>query len=109
MLEIADEMPSAGVIGPKLRGWDNHRVLLEVGVTADRGGRRETGLEPGELDHGQHDGRANSDVLAVSTAGMLVRRDVWDQLGGLDRELPLFRDDLDFGWRANLAGHRVVV
>lgn len=107
LLEIADEMPSAGVIGPKLRGWDDHRVLVEVGVTVDRGGRRETGLEPGELDHGQHDG--DRDVLAVSTAGMLVRRDVWDELGGLDRGLPLFRDDLDFGWRANLAGHRVVV
>jgi GT2 family glycosyltransferase len=107
LLELADEMPSAGVIGPKLLGWADHRVLLEVGVTADRGGRRETGLEPGELDHGQHDG--DRDVMAVSTAGMLVRRDVWESLGGLDRALPLFRDDLDFGWRANLAAHRVVV
>lgn len=107
MLELADEMPSVAVIGPKLLGWDNHRALVEVGVTVDRGGRRETGLEPGELDHGQHDG--DRDVLAVSTAGMLVRRDVWEELGGLDPALPLFRDDLDFGWRANLAGHRVVV
>ncbi|MGH8890786.1 MAG: glycosyltransferase [Acidothermaceae bacterium] len=107
MLELADEMPSAAVIGPKLLGWDNHRVLVEFGVTVDRGGRRETGLEPGELDHGQHDG--DKDVLAVSTAGMLVRRDVWEELRGLDPGLPLFRDDLDFGWRANLAAHRVVV
>jgi GT2 family glycosyltransferase len=107
MLELADEMPSAGIIGPKLRDWNERRVLLEVGVSVDRGGRRETGLEPGELDHGQHDG--DRDVLAVSTAGMLVRRDVWDRLRGLDRALPLFRDDLDFGWRANLAGYRVVV
>jgi GT2 family glycosyltransferase len=107
MLELADEMPSVGVIGAKLRGWDNRRVLLEVGVTVDRGGRRETSLEPGELDHGQHDG--DRDVLAVSSAGMLVRRDVWDELGGFDRALPLFRDDVDFGWRANLAGHRVVI
>jgi len=110
MLELADEVPSAAVIGPKLLGWENHRVLVEVGVTVDRGGRRETGLEPGELDHGQHDGDgAGRDVLAVSTAGMLVRRDVWEELRGLDPGLPLFRDDLDFGWRANLAGHRVVV
>jgi GT2 family glycosyltransferase len=107
MLELADEMPSAAVIGAKLRGWDNRRLLLEVGVTLDHGGRRETSLEQGELDHGQHDGRR--DVLAVSTAGMLVRRDVWDDLGALDPALPLFRDDVDFGWRANLAGHRVVV
>ena len=107
MLELADQMPSVAVIGAKLRGWENHRELLEVGVTLDHGGRRDTRLEPGELDHGQHDG--DRDVLAVSTAGMLVRRDVWDQLGGFDPELPLFRDDVDFGWRANLAGHRVVI
>ncbi len=100
-------MPSVAVIGAKLRGWENHRELLEVGVTLDHGGRRDTRLEPGELDHGQHDG--DRDVLAVSTAGMLVRRDVWDELGGFDPELPLFRDDVDFGWRANLAGHRVVI
>jgi GT2 family glycosyltransferase len=107
MLELADEMPSAAIIGAKLRDWDDPSVLLEVGATLDRGGRRETWLEPGELDHGQHDG--DRDVLAVSTAGMLVRRDVWDDLGGLDPELPLFRDDIDFGWRANLAGYRVVI
>jgi len=107
MLELADEMPSAAVIGAKLLGWDNPRLLLEVGATLDRGGRRETWLEPGELDHGQHDG--DRDVLAVSTAGMLVRRDVWEDLGGFDPALPLFRDDTDFGWRANLAGHRVVI
>ena len=107
MLELADQMPSVAVIGAKLRGWENHRELLEVGVTLDHGGRRDTRLEPGELDHGQHDG--DRDVLAVSTAGMLVRRDVWDELGGFDPELPLFRDDVDFGWRANLAGHRVVI
>jgi GT2 family glycosyltransferase len=107
MLELADEMPSVAVIGAKLRGWDNPRLLLEVGATLDRGGRRETWLEPDELDHGQHDG--DRDVLAVSTAGMLVRRDVWDELAGLDPALPLFRDDVDFGWRANLAGHRVVI
>ena len=41
-----------------------------------------TGVEFREVDQGQHDGR--SDVLAVGTAGMLVRREVWDRLGGPD-------------------------
>jgi hypothetical protein len=38
-----------------------------------------------------------------------VRRDVWEQLDGLDPALPVFRDDLDLGWRVNAAGHRVVI
>ena len=64
--------PSADVLGPKLREWPSLRRLLEVGVTISGTGRRETGLERGEYDQGQHD--RLRDVLAVNTAGMLVRR-----------------------------------
>lgn len=106
LVALADASPSVAVAGPKVTGWNDQRLLLEVGLTIARSGRRETGLERREHDQGQHDGV--HDVLAVGTAGMLVRRDVWDALGGLDPALPLFRDDVDFGWRANLAGHRVV-
>ncbi len=48
------------------------------------------------------------DVLAVNTAGMLVRRSVLESLG-FDRRLPLFGNDIDLGWRAARAGHRTVV
>ena len=40
---------------------------------------------------------------------MLVRRRVLDSVGGFDDELPMFGNDLDFGWRAASAGHRTVV
>ena len=48
-------------------------------------------------------------MLAVNTAGMLVRRRVLDELDGFDDELPMFGNDLDFGWRAAAAGYRTVV
>jgi GT2 family glycosyltransferase len=95
------------VVGPKLRGWYDRRQLLEVGVTIANSGRRWTGLDRREQDQGQHD--HVRPVLSVSTAGMLVRRDVFDQLGGFDRRLPLMRDDVDLCWRAHAAGHRVLV
>ncbi|WP_083977045.1 glycosyltransferase [Kitasatospora azatica] len=107
LLQVADTTPSAAVIGPKLRSWYDRRQLLEVGVTIARSGRRWTGLDRREQDQGQHD--QVRPVLAVSTAGMLVRRDVFEQLGGFDKALPLMRDDTDFCWRVNAAGHRVVV
>lgn len=106
LLETVDLMPSVAVAGPKVLDWSDRRRLLEVGVTIAGSGRRETGLERREQDQGQHDGV--HDVLAVGSAGMLVRRDVWDALGGLDPALAMFRDDVDLGWRANRAGHRVV-
>ncbi|WP_017538534.1 glycosyltransferase, partial [Nocardiopsis halophila] len=107
LLAAAADDPRAAVLGPKLRDWYDRRLLVEAGVTIDGAGRRETGLEPREFDHGQHDG--DRQVLAVSSAGMLVRRDVWEALGGFDASLPLFRDDIDFCWRAGAAGHRVLL
>ncbi len=107
LLDHAALSPSAVLLGPKVRDWHDERVLVEVGLTIDAAGHRETGLERREYDQGQHDGVR--DVLAVGTAGALVRRDVWDEVGGLDPALPVFRDDLDLGWKVNAAGHRVVV
>ncbi len=107
LLDTADDHPSVAILGPKVLGWHDRRLLLEVGVTVTGSGRRITGLERREHDQGQHDG--TRDVMAVSTAGMLVRRDVWDRLEGLDPTLPLFRDDLDLCWRAHRAGERVLV
>ncbi|MET9698354.1 glycosyltransferase family 2 protein [Streptomyces sp. NPDC006529] len=107
LLRVAEENPEAAVIGPKLRGWYDGKQLLEAGVSIARSGRRWTGLDRREQDQGQHD--QVRPVLSVSTAGMLVRRDVYDSLGGFDRRLPLMRDDVDLCWRAQSAGHTVLV
>jgi GT2 family glycosyltransferase len=107
LLSAVQDRPSVAIAGPKLREWPSLRRLLEVGVTISGTGRRETGLERGEYDQGQHD--HVRETLAVSSAGMLVRRDLLEQLGGFDPCLPLFGNDLDLGWRAARAGHRTIV
>ena len=107
LLAAAAADPDADVLGPKLREWPSLRRLLELGVTISGTGRRETGLERGEYDQGQHD--EVREVLAVNTAGMLVRREVLEELGGLDTQLPIFGNDIDFGWRAAARGHKTVV
>ncbi|MFE0653989.1 glycosyltransferase family 2 protein [Streptomyces sp. NPDC059534] len=107
LLRVADSDADAAVIGPKLRGWYDRKQLLETGVSIARSGRRWTGLDRREQDQGQHDQIRS--VLSVSTAGMLIRRDVFEELGGFDRRLPLMRDDVDLCWRAHSAGHRVLI
>ena len=107
LLQAGLRSKSVGVAGPKLVSWDDPRRLVEMGIQITRTGRRLGSPVRGEADQGQYDHRA--DVLAVSTSGMLVRRSVHDDIGGFD---PVFVDhgaDLDFGWRAQLAGHRVIV
>uniref|UniRef100_UPI00117BBB47 glycosyltransferase n=1 Tax=Kineosporia sp. R_H_3 TaxID=1961848 RepID=UPI00117BBB47 len=107
LLEAVETAPSVAVAGCKQVDWDDDQHLLDVGFTTSTLGARVTGLDPREVDQGQHDAR--SDVLAVSTAGMLVRRDVWQALGGPDPLLAHARDDVDLCHRVRLAGHRVVV
>jgi GT2 family glycosyltransferase len=107
LLAAIENRPSVAVVGPKLRGWHDRNHLLEAGVSIAGNGARWTGLEYREQDQGQHDNI--NEVLAVSTAGALIRRDVFEELGGFDPELALFRDDVDFGWRVHTAGHSVIV
>ncbi|TIC84229.1 glycosyltransferase family 2 protein [Nocardioides sp. GY 10127] len=101
------EFPDADLLGCKHREFPSLRRLLEVGVTLSGTGRRETGLERGEYDQGQHDDPRR--VLAVNTAGLLVRRSALEELGGLDARLPVFGSDLDLGWRAAANGRTTVV
>ncbi|MEO7130693.1 MAG: glycosyltransferase family 2 protein, partial [Dermatophilaceae bacterium] len=107
LAEAVRRSPSVGIAGPKIVAWQDPRLLVELGVQITRTGRRIALPLRGEADQGQHDGR--TDVLAVSTSGMLVRRAVHAELGGFDRSFDQYGADLDLGWRAQLAGHRVIV
>ena len=106
LLAATIDRPNAMMLGPKLLGWHDKTHLLEVGISLATNGARWTGLEESEYDQGQRDGI--HEVLAVSTAGALIRRDVFEELGGFDKNLELFRDDVDFGWRVRVAGHSVI-
>lgn len=107
VVRAVEAAPSVAIAGAKQRTWTRPVRLLEVGLRTSRSGHRARDVEPGEVDQGQHDGR--DDVLAVGTAGMLIRRDVWTELDGPDPVLGPFGDGLDLCRRARLAGHRVVV
>jgi GT2 family glycosyltransferase len=107
LLHAVERAPSVTVAGCKQLDWHAGRRLIDVGLSTSRWAERLTLIEADELDQGQYDAR--SDTFAVNSAGMLVRRDVWAELGGFDPALPGTGDDVDFCWRNRLAGHRVVV
>lgn len=107
LLHRADLFPAAGIIGPKLRGWRRTDVLQECGLALSGAGRPESGVSAGDVDQGQLDGR--TEVMAVASAGMLVRRDVWDDLRGFSTAFADEGCDTDLCWRAARAGHQVVV
>ncbi len=97
----------ADIVLPKLlqpRRRNYPETLAEAGQSITRGGRRVPFVDAGDIDQHQLEPQR---VLGGSTAGMLIRGDVWRELGGLARELPRHRDGVDLGWRANESGHVV--
>lgn len=106
MLAALEIAPSVAVAGPKLMQWADPEYLYSFGETMTRFGTAVELAEP-LLDQAQYD--RESDVLAVASAGMLVRHRLWERLGGFDPGLPAVDDALDFCVRARLAGHRVAL
>jgi GT2 family glycosyltransferase len=107
LLGAVERAPSVTVAGCKQLDWHSGRRLIDVGLSTSRWAERLTMIDADELDQGQYNGR--TDTFAVNSAGMLVRRDIWEHLQGFDPALPGTGDDVDFCWRNRLAGHRVVV
>ncbi|MFP5311499.1 MAG: glycosyltransferase family 2 protein, partial [Actinomycetes bacterium] len=97
LLTAVERAPSVTVAGCKQLDWHSPRKLIDVGLSTSRWAERLTLIDADEMDQGQYDGR--TDTFAVNSAGMLVRRDVWEQLDGFDPALPASGDDVDFCWR----------
>ena len=98
---------TVAMAGPKQVDWERPEELLEVGLRTTASARRTNDIVEGEIDQGQYDSR--SDVLAVGTAGALIRRSAWSALDALSDDIGPFGDGLAISRALRLAGHRVVV
>ena len=70
--------PLVGVASPKQLAVENPKIIVQQGLSLSPS-LRPFSLVNDELDQKQHDGM--SDVLAVSTNAMLVRANLWAELG----------------------------
>ena len=98
---------NAGIVAPKMVSWADPTRLLHVGMAVDKGGAVVDRVQPGEIDHGQHD--AVRDVFLAPGGCTLVRSDLFAELGGFDPEIFAMGEDLDLCWRAQVFGARVIV
>ena len=98
---------NAGIVAPKLVDWDRDDRLLSVGLSVDKTGATTPLVDRGELDQEQHD--SVRDVFAAASACLLVRADLFAELGGFDPAMADYGADVDLCWRAQVAGARVVV
>ncbi|HUS41375.1 MAG TPA: glycosyltransferase, partial [Ilumatobacteraceae bacterium] len=98
---------NAGAVGPKLVEWDDPSVLQAVGLGMDRFGEIDPVIEAGEVDQEQHDGVR--DVFVLPSAYLLVRADLFRELGGFDPAIDFYGEDTELCWRIHHSGARVVV
>lgn len=87
------------LLHPKRRNHPDQ--MSAVGESIAPSGARVLTVERGDIDQHQLE---PARVLGASTAGMLITMDAWRQLGGFDPAVPLFRDGVELGWRANARG-----
>ena len=106
LLALEEKSSLAALIGPKQLDWNEPRHILQQGLTLTPLGAP-LSLVSDELDQSQHD--YASDVMAIGTAGALIRSDVFDNVGGLDAKAPPLAADYDLALRFKIAGFRVLV
>ncbi|MGI4746036.1 MAG: glycosyltransferase [Janthinobacterium lividum] len=99
--------PDVGVVGARLFYRDGS--VQHAGIAITPTGARHI-LRSARDDDSGYMGQIvlTRDVAAVTGACMMVRRTVFDALGGFDETFPLTCNDIDFCFRARKAGHRVV-
>lgn len=86
------------------------QILLDDGLTTNAGANplHPTGISPsGGYGMPREHGRPRDEIV-VSGACCLMRRDAFAALGGFVDSFFLYYDDADLGWRARIAGLRVV-
>ena len=105
LVQAFENSTTLGIAGPKALDWDKPDTLASVGIHATRSGKRLSLFDSGELDQGQYD--SISDVLAVGSAGMLIKAQLWDRLRASSPLLSPFTEALELGRLARMAGYRV--
>lgn len=97
--------PQAATVTSKLLLFDERHKLHTTGDLLGQDGiPRNRGVW--EIDEGQYD--AQPVIFSASGGASAFRKEVWQQLGGFDEEFWMYLEDVDWGFRAQLAGWQAV-
>ena len=116
LLDYMEEHPSVGAVMPKLlHDRDDGKLMFEYAGAAggyiDRHGYpycRGRIFEYLEEDKGQYDGEPLS-VFWATGACLMVRSQLYQEVGGLDKDFFAHMEEIDLCWRIRLAGNDLMM
>jgi hypothetical protein len=104
LVNIIESDSKIGVVQSKLLQMDRRHfdsagdVLCTYGIAVSRGA--------GEEDHGQYD--QVEEIFSARGAAMLIRSELFLEVGLFDSDFQLQLEDVDLSWRVRLHGYKVV-
>ena len=113
LVDWMDSHPECGACAPKLHSWqerDKFEYAGAAGGYLDRFGYpfcRGRIMKRLERDEGQYD--TPHDVFWATGACLMVRSNVYKDLGGLDERFFAHMEEIDLCWRMQLQGWKVTV
>jgi GT2 family glycosyltransferase/glycosyltransferase involved in cell wall biosynthesis len=106
MVEALTGRPDVACVASKILDQDGKTIDF-VGPAMNLYGRAFQVDEGMPLAPGFYD--APHELLAPCGGAMLIRRDVFGQVGGFDEDYIAYYEDLDLGWRLWLHGFKVIL
>jgi GT2 family glycosyltransferase len=103
-LVSAAERHQADCVASRILDWDGRRIdfiggtVSFIGHTWQRQTGEPTGAEPPEAR-----------LLFACGGSMLIRRQVYVDAGGFDKDFFIYFEDVDFGWRLAVLGYKTVL
>jgi len=100
---VFEAEPFVGSVASKVLDWDGNLIdYVDGSLTWFGMGYKREVEKPDSVAYA-----LPKDVLFGTGAAMFVRTALYREVGGFDERFFMFYEDVDFGWRLNLLGHRV--
>jgi GT2 family glycosyltransferase len=101
MVQAAESDNSVGIVGPMIRDLDSRDEAGELGLGCDVLGYPVNNASA-------HIGGRSPNPFYIAGCAMMIKSRVFATIGYLDSSYFIFVEDLDFCWRARLAGFEIL-
>jgi len=110
LVDVIEKHPAVAACTCKVKLFSNRSLLNSAGMECDiygfafsRGLICRGNLEK---DKGQYD--KTEEVFASYSAAMIIRKSVFEKIGGFNTDFGFHYEEIDLSWRARLAGYNIL-